>query len=324
MRKKAYNLDNDSVADYFKNYKPGYGLKFFGKGELLPMRSVKLEWEDTGAKQYEVWLDEDVSFSHHTIYVVSTNSIELDTLIPGLNYFWKVRTVGENENGDFSKIRQFTTKARLRSIAIDGVSNVRDLGGSKTKEGRTVKYGVLYRSAKGDEITEKGKKAVRSLGIRTDLDLRGGDLTKSPFGDDVKLIRINGAYYNGHNCGVDGEEAYRNAFRDELKACADPKNYPMLFHCAIGRDRTGTLALVLLAICGVSKEDLIKEYELSYLSIAGALDGCKTTVETATRFCDFIEASHNGETFAEKASCLAKSLGVTKAEIASIKHILLV
>lgn len=98
---------------------------------------------------------------------------------------------------------------------------------------------------------------------------------------------------------------------------------PMIFHCAIGRDRTGTLALVLLAICGVEKEDLIREYELSYLSTSGAFDGNKTMIDVVTRFYDSINDSYEGETFADKAANLAKSLGVAEDEIESIKNILL-
>lgn len=320
MQKEIYNLDSENVSDYFEHYKPGYGLKFFGKGEQLPMKSVRLEWESTGAKSYEVWLDEDANFSHPEKFQASDNSIEIETLIPGKDYFWKVKAV---ENSEFSKTQHFLTTGHVRSVPIDGVSNVRDLGGTKAKEGKSIKYGVLFRSANGDGITEKGKQTVSRLGIKTDLDLRGGNLAKSPFGDDIKLIQINGPYYNGHNAGIDGEEAYRNAFRDELKVCADPNNYPMIFHCAIGRDRTGTLALVLLAICGVEKEDLIREYELSYLSTSGAFDGNKTMVDVVTRFYDFVDASYEGETFADKAANLAKSLGVTEDEIESIKNILL-
>ena len=50
MQKSAYVLDNENVADYFKNYTPGYGLNFFGKGEQLPMKNVKIEWEAENAK----------------------------------------------------------------------------------------------------------------------------------------------------------------------------------------------------------------------------------------------------------------------------------
>lgn len=138
----------------------------------------------------------------------------------------------------------------------------------------------------------------------------------------MNIIKISGAYYNGHEAGVNGSEAYQNAFRDELKACANPDNYPMIFHCAIGRDRTGTLSFILQALCGVEKDALIREYELSYLSVGGALDGNKQMVNTIIAFYDFVN-TYEGETFADKAGSLVKSLGVTDEDIASIRSILL-
>lgn len=322
MQKSAYVLDNENVADYFKNYTPGYGLNFFGKGEQLPMKNVKIEWEAENAKYCELWLADNARFSNAMRFVTLDNCVEIDGLIPNRNYFWKVKVTDQNDNQTFSKAYNFKTEGNVRSVCLDGVSNVRDLGGAVTKDGKSIKYGILYRSANGDSITEKGKETVKKLGIKTDLDLRGDVIDKSPFGDNVNIIKISGAYYNGHEAGVNGSEAYRNAFRDELKACANPDNYPMIFHCAIGRDRTGTLSFILQALCGVEKDALIREYELSYLSVGGALDGNKQMVNTITAFYDFVN-TYEGETFADKAGSLVKSLGVTDEDIASIRSILL-
>lgn len=322
MQKSAYVLDNENVADYFKNYTPGYGLNFFGKGEQLPMKNVKIEWEAENAKYCELWLADNARFSNAMRFVTLDNHVEIDGLIPNRNYFWKVKVTDQNDNQTFSKAYNFRTEGNVRSVCLDGVSNVRDIGGAVTKDGKTIKYGILYRSANGDSITEKGKETVKKLGIKTDLDLRGDVIDKSPFGDNVNIIKISGAYYNGHEAGVNGSEAYQNAFRDELKACANPDNYPMIFHCAIGRDRTGTLSFILQALCGVEKDALIREYELSYLSVGGALDGNKQMVNTITAFYDFVN-TYEGETFADKAGSLVKSLGVTDEDIASIRSILL-
>lgn len=322
MQKSAYVLDNENVTNYFKNYTPGYGLNFFGKGEQLPMKNVKIEWKAENAKYCELWLADNARFSNAMRFVTLDNHVEIDGLIPNRNYFWKVKVTDQNDNQTFSKAYNFRTEGNVRSVCLDGVSNVRDLGGAVTKDGKSIKYGILYRSANGDSITEKGKETVKKLGIKTDLDLRGDVIDKSPFGDNVNIIKISGAYYNGHEAGVNGSEAYQNAFRDELKACANPDNYPMIFHCAIGRDRTGTLSFILQALCGVEKDALIREYELSYLSVGGALDGNKQMVNTIIAFYDFVN-TYEGEAFADKAGSLVKSLGVTDEDIASIRSILL-
>ena len=38
------------------------------------------------------------------------------------------------------------------------------------------------------------------------------------------------------------------------------------FHCRIGTDRTGTLAYILEGLLGVSEEDRVDDYELSFFS----------------------------------------------------------
>lgn len=38
----------------------------------------------------------------------------------------------------------------------------------------------------------------------------------------------------------------------------------LLFHCTNGKDRTGTVAALLLGICGVSDDDIINNYSLTY------------------------------------------------------------
>ena len=323
MQKSTYNLDNEKVADYFKNYKPNYGLEFFGLGEQLHMKCVKIEWEPANAEYYELWLADNAFFSNVSKYITTDNFVEIDVLIPNTDYFRKVKIVDKNGKEKFSEACSLRTKGHVRSVAIDGVSNVRDLGGAVTKDGNTIKYGVLYRSANGDSITKRGKETVKKLGIKTDLDLRGDVIEKSPFGDGVNLIKINGAYYHGEETGVAGSEEYRNAFRDELKVCANQDNYPMIFHCAIGRDRTGTLSLVLQSLCGVEKDDLIREYGLSFLSVAGCLDGNKQMFDILNDFFNFINVTYEGESFTDKTISLVKSLGVTDEEISSIRRILI-
>ncbi len=214
----------------------------------------------------------------------------------------------------------------MRSIKIDGVSNVRDLGGAVTKDGKTVKYGMIYRSAMLEGVTEQGKMQAKRLGIKTDLDLRGETSSVSPLGENVKRINYSAPWYvdeinNGVNCGINGAKEYVEAFANEIKVCADPENYPMIFHCSLGRDRTGTLAAALLAICGVEKEDIIREYELSWLSEI-ACNNSSIQVSAITKLCNFIEAQA-GADFNEKAINYLLSIGVSESEINSIRSILL-
>ena len=50
---------------------------------------------------------------------------------------------------------------------------------------------------------------------------------------------------------------------DSLELIADRNNHPLVFHCRVGKDRTGVLAAMLLAAAGVMDEDIIHDYTLS-------------------------------------------------------------
>ena len=59
-----------------------------------------------------------------------------------------------------------------RKILLDGTSNTRELGGYKTKDGKSLKWGVLYRSDKLSELTDPDQKYLTQLGIKTVIDFR--------------------------------------------------------------------------------------------------------------------------------------------------------
>lgn len=325
-QKSVVSADNEVIAEFFAKYKENYSKEFYGKGDNLPMNDIKLEWTCEDGKYYSVYVDESPDFSSAEIYTTVKPELSLGYLIPG-DYYWKVKVRKNSGETVTSKVYNFKMQASVRSVKIDGVSNVRDLGGSVTTDGKTVKYGILYRSAVLDRVTENGKMQARRLGIKTDLDLRGDFSRVSPLGENVKRINYSAPWYvnekdgSGVESGLNGDKKYVEAFANEIRTCADPDNYPMLFHCSIGRDRTGTLAAMLLAICGVEKKDIIREYELSWLSEI-ACNNPYIQVGAIKKFCYFIEA-HEGDTFADKATTYLLSIGVTQAEIDSIKSILL-
>ena len=322
------DLDNAAVKKYFAEYTRKSSYAYYGHGDQYFMNDVKLEWQSDEAQYYQVYLSEDKFFSSAEKYLTTRPEYLLQNLVPNKEYYWKVKVSYENGEQKTSKAYKFTTKGSVRAITAEGVSNSRDLGGAKTADGKTMKYGMLYRSANLDSITEKGKKQLRMLGIKTELDLRGDTLTKSVLGDDVTLINIKGAYYVGHFKGIefgyDENKEYIGYFCDELRACANESNYPMIFHCAIGRDRTGTLAAYLQMLCGVAEEDIYREFEFSHLSAAGTADG-STELGVYAPFNAMMEQikAKEGATLAEKAANYAIKMGVTANDIASIRNILL-
>jgi len=178
-----------------------------------------------------------------------------------------------------SEIGTFTTEDFApRWIAIDGhVGNFRDLGGRIGRNGRRVRQGMIYRSAGLNENSVdgvmKGKNRLMvsdveyltcTLGIRTDLDLRtdcetAGMNDVSPLGAAVAFIRRSSPSYQG--CFDDSGKA---VMAKNFRVFCDEKNYPILFHCIGGADRTGALAYVLNGVLGVSRQGIETDWESTY------------------------------------------------------------
>lgn len=323
------DLDNETVKRYATGYTRERGREYFGQGDLYYMNDVKLEWQaDEEASYYQVYLSEKLFFDDSSQKFLTVRpQYVLQNLIPGRDYFWQVTVTYKNGEQKTSAVYRFSTVGTIRTITMEGVSNSRDIGGAKGLNGKTMKYGMAYRSANLDAITENGKRAFRMLGIKTELDLRGDVLTRSPVGGDVNLIKKSGAYYVGHNKSIEiashlDTAEYVGYFCDELRACADENNYPMLFHCAIGRDRTGTLAAYLQMLCGVSEDEIYREYELSFLSTAGSNDSWAGAYAPFNAMILYIKAQP-GDTLSDKAEKYAIKMGVTQEVVDSIRNILL-
>lgn len=324
---KSFSIDNRKITDFYESYEPNLSSdeKFYGCDEYLTT-PVTLKWTCDNGWYYQVYLSDERHFVNSEKYLTTETSLTIDNIIPNREYYWKVKVTDNDGGQKFSNVYTFTPTAYVRTMDIDGVKNMRDVGGLVTTDGKTIQYGIMYRSAHFDSITEKGKEQIKRLGVKTDIDLRGESNTVSPLGENVRRLNYNAPYYvdeadgNGIQSGLNGAESYVKEFVKEFKACADPDNYPIGFHCSFGRDRTGTLAAMLYAVSGVSRYDIVKEYELSWLSTAAA-NNVFIQTGSINKLCDFIE-SKDGETFKDKACNFLLSIGVTQAELNSVRDIL--
>ena len=236
-------------------------------------------WSGDASGSYKVELSDDRSFTEYKTIATSTNSVALDrTLTPGETYYYRIKKDNKIIFDDLSfKVNDTYS---LRPIYVDGLNNVRDLGGWKTEDGKTIKYGKLFRGAFLNNITEKGKDIFfNDLGIKTEIDVRtdGGQtlfdsrLTYHQCGmwqytniiPDFQLWNSTSSAYYDFDTG--SPAAIKNIF-DLL---ADQSNYPIYYHCTAGADRTGTISYLINGLLGVSYEDLTKDFELTSFSIQG-------------------------------------------------------
>jgi protein-tyrosine phosphatase len=185
----------------------------------------------------------------------------------------------------------YQSKTHKRHIHLQGQSNFRDLGGYRTGDGRTVKWGEVYRSGRFPKLTNEDVVRLADLGIQTvvnlltpdDIDAYGEDrlptgVCQVPLpidsdaatelsnqataalksGDFSKIpVELNPAI---HKLLIhDGKPQYAALLRE----IADPANRPLVFHCSHGVHRTGTGAAILLSALGVPWEAVREDYLLS-------------------------------------------------------------
>ena len=183
-------------------------------------------------------------------------------------------------------------------------ANMRDLGGWPC-DGGSVRYGLLYRS--GDLVAADEDLFINQLGINTECDLTADGVPAFP----------GKMRYIGHTSYAMYSLANTEAWRVNLRGIFEAVRYgdPVIFHCSMGADRTGTLACILEALLGVSQSDLDKDYELTSFYALRARNGNYQGGTTDWAHLIAQIQALSGSTFRDKAVTFVLSLGFTAAEI---------
>ena len=201
-------------------------------------------------------------------------SYDVYNLIPGKTYNWKVQystPLGETVT---AKSGRFKTTGTLRMLKIDNVFNVRDMGGWIGLGGNPIKYGKLIRGSRLNKngsstkiITADGINELRRIGIKAELDLRNNSdaagATYSFLGSDIPIKNIENAYGSRISTFSDKPQSIQG-IKQVIAWLKQDK--PIYFHCSVGADRTGTVAYLIGALCGMSEDELCKEFELTSFS----------------------------------------------------------
>jgi protein-tyrosine phosphatase len=178
-----------------------------------------------------------------------------------------------------------------RHVALDGQANFRDLGGYLTGDGRTVKWGEVYRSGELPRLSDRDVTKLDELDIRTvvnfqteeEIEARGRDrlpahtvevplpMEAGNMGDLTAVVseaRKTGDFSEvppdlnpeiHRRLMVEANEHYAALLRE----IADPASRPLVFHCSHGIHRTGTGTAILLSVLGVPWETVRQDYLLS-------------------------------------------------------------
>ena len=120
-----------------------------------------------------------------------------------------------------------------------------------------------------EKISKSGGVDAKAQGILAELDLRNSDkLAKAAVnGLDFLAPGIEqGGKYMLQESNADGNYT-KQCFEFIVNSIRENKG--VYFHCSLGRDRTGTLACLLLGLLGVREGDISKEYEVTYFAPMG-------------------------------------------------------
>lgn len=166
-----------------------------------------------------------------------------------------------------------------RTLHIDGLANVRDLGGLDRKNGTFSPEGVFVRSERLERVESDGWRALRAYGVRTVIDLRRPDERTGQIPASIKHVQVDldggdetdfweeyeadgrwgtPLYYLSHL------QALPDRLALVLNAIADADEGTILFHCSAGWDRTGLIAAVLLRVLDVTEDAAAADYLSSF------------------------------------------------------------
>ena len=333
-----------------------------GLKELSKPNSVHLSWESNKKDiAYRVILSEKEDLSSPMVFKVTDNFLDITNLKVDTDYFYEVRS--QSDSSLKTDTLSFHTAKGVRNLDVDGVTNVRDLGGWEVEGGGTIKQGLIFRGgrlnnsypegsgnngtsySKKDttarcyerEITSKGIKTFEELGIINEIDLRKEDGNGFPGDKDTEKTfdNVEGVTYNAFPMGKSDPLADAlniSSLKGIFEFLANKNNYPLYYHCNIGTNRTGTISMLLEGLCGVSYEDMLKDYMFSNFGTicawyrqydeqdeprAETLD-----VTTTNEVYDRIVKAE-GDTISKKTISVLKQAGISEATALAVKNILL-
>lgn len=261
-------------------------------------------------------------------------------LIPGREYAYVL--MGKSDSLLFPiEEGTFRVAGRRRMIRADFVTNIRDFGGLRTEDGRTLRYGRLFRGAAFDHIRNKERSPLATddgivvlrdeLRIGAEVDLRAekellllddnpdNDMTNSMLGPAVE-------YYH---CPISdfGAITLDNMYGPPITAVINclERGLNVYFHCAAGADRAGVLSFLLAAMAGVCENDLARDYEITDLALGRNARHTRnsTGAYNYAPSIEYIKTNFQGKTLSEKIqNYLIIKHHVSREQIEALQRIL--
>jgi protein-tyrosine phosphatase len=168
-----------------------------------------------------------------------------------------------------------------RQLQFPKLLNARDLGGHPTLDGAQTRWRSLLRADDLAQLTPQGVHALAAYGVQSVLDLRWPEEAAqypNPIPaalPEVHYQRISLLTHTEDEWRLRGREVAKELWKCAvlehvrfelhrvLSAIAAAAPGPLLFHCVAGKDRTGLIAALLLALADAAPQAIAADYALS-------------------------------------------------------------
>ena len=176
----------------------------------------------------------------------------------------------------------------LRVLPLEGGRNFRDLGGYETEDGRTVRWGTVFRSGVMHSLTDADYDYLAGLGVKVvcdfraieersseptdwragDIDYVAWDYTSADSGEQLAAVfrdpGVTPEAVSDTMAQFYGDMVYEHATKFEAMFDRLARGQlPLTFNCSAGKDRTGVAAALLLTALGVPRETVVEDYAMS-------------------------------------------------------------
>ena len=325
-----YDIHTVEQNEYLHGDSLDVGANITGKEEKSKPQCVVINgsfddrYKEKDVTHYVLSLSNTKDMSSSINYENNSKQFVLKNLNIGKRYFYTITAF--TANGSFtSQLKSFSINDQApRNIDIDGVTNCRDQGGWRIEgTDKTTMQNLIYRTGRLHDdylanITEQGCKDLKQLGIKTEIDLRDPEYSSL---HELHTV-VDGLNY--YNCGMEGEGYFNNevdlqGVKKAFLVLSDVNNYPLIYHCAIGTDRTGFISFLINSLAGVSLDDMCRDYVFSGFGNINGTRKASVIQEYVTVLNNNFSAKGN---YTLGATNFLKSLGLTTGQINVVKNMI--